>query len=135
MTLKIEEDAFLPDVMVTCDKEDLNFAENPTYIERPQLVIEVLSPSTEKDDRGDKFLKYTYCPTIQEYVLVNYDCMLIQTYTRKDLQWIYTGFMQDQGVELPSIGLTIPVHAIYNRIILPPFDPFRRYRKRNIPTT
>ena len=131
MTLKIENEALLPDLMVTCDAKDLAEAENPTYIEHPTLVIEVLSPSTENVDRNEKFLKYTYCPSIQEYVLINYDYMLVQTYTRNGLQWIYTGFMQDQDLELNSIGLTVPVKDIYDRIVLPPFDPFRRYRKQN----
>lgn len=128
-TLKIEDECFLPDIMVTCNEQDLT--ENKTYIEHPKLVIEVLSPSTEKDDRGDKFLQYTGCPTVQEYVLVNYDCMLVQTYTRKDSQWIYTEFMPGRNVELNSVGLTVPVEEIYNRVVLPPFKPFRRYRKKD----
>lgn len=119
MTLKIQEECLLPDLMVTCNEEDLDFAENRTYIEHPKLVIEVLSPSTEKDDRGEKFFKYTFCPSIQEYVLINYDCMLVQRETRQGMQWLSTWFQQDENVELQSIGLTIPVKEIYERIILP----------------
>jgi Uma2 family endonuclease len=88
--------------MVTCDKDDLAEDENPTYIEHPKLVIEVLSPSTEKDDRGEKFFKYTYCPSIQEYVLINYECMLVQTERRKGMQWLTTWFKQGENVELQN---------------------------------
>src|ERR1700724_3534765 len=48
-TLKIEDECYIPDIMVTCNEQDLT--ENKTYIEHPKLVIEVLSPSTEKYDR------------------------------------------------------------------------------------
>jgi len=129
-TLKIEDECFLPDIMVSCNEQDLT--ENKTYIEHPKLVIEVLSPSTEKDDRGEKFFKYTFCPSIQEYVLINYDCMLVQRETRQGMQWLSTWFGQGENVELESIGLSVPVEEIYDRIILPPFDPFRKYRKPKV---
>src|SRR2546430_11667341 len=80
-TLKIEDECYLPDIMVTCNEQ--NLTENKTYIEHPKLVIEVLSPSTEVDDRRDKLWIYTQCPSIQEYILVNWDHMLIQRMTRK----------------------------------------------------
>src|SRR3954454_19517565 len=67
-TLKVEDECYLPDVMVTCNEKDLT--ENKTYIEYPKLVIEVLSPSNEKDDRMDKVWIYTHCLSIQEYILV-----------------------------------------------------------------
>jgi Uma2 family endonuclease len=124
-TLKIRNEGFLPDVMVTCNEQDLT--ENKTYIEHPKLVIEVLFPSTEKDDRGEKFFKYTFCPSIQEYVLINYDCMLVQRETRKGKQWLSTWFGQGESLELESIGLTVPIEEIYDRTVLPPFDPFQKY--------
>src|SRR2546429_8236380 len=62
-TVKIENEAYLPDIMVTCHEQDIT--ENKTYIEHPKLVIEVLSPTTERDDRRDKFLTYTRCLSIQ----------------------------------------------------------------------
>src|SRR5690348_16748002 len=75
-TLKIEDDCHLPDIMVTCSEKDIG--ENKAYIEHPKLVIEVLSPSTEKYDRMDKVWIYTQCPSIQEYILVNWDIMIVQ---------------------------------------------------------
>src|SRR5215472_6534646 len=80
-TLKVEDECYIPDLMVTCNEQDLT--ENKTYIEYPRLVIEVLSPSTEKDDRMDKVWVYTQCFSIQEYLLVNWDMMIVQKMTRK----------------------------------------------------
>jgi len=51
-TLKIESVCYLPDIMVTCNEKDI--AENKTYVEHPKLVVEVLSPTTEKIDKRDK---------------------------------------------------------------------------------
>ena len=133
-TLKVEDECYLPDVMVTCNEQDLT--ENKTYIEYPKLVIEVLSPTTEKDDRMDKVWVYTQCSSIQEYLLVNWDIMIVQKMTRKgteglsNFQWIDTWYHQGDTVELDTLDLTIPVDDIYENIILPPLDPFRGLRKR-----
>jgi len=136
-TLKIEDESYLPDIMVTCGEKDVK--ENKTYVEHPKLVIEVLSPSTENNDRRDKLWAYTRCFSIQEYVLVNWDCMIVHKMTRKgtqDLdrfQWIDQWYSQGEDVELESINLSIPVDEVYAEIELPPFDPFRGFRKRKTP--
>ncbi len=133
-TLKIEDECYIPDLMVTCNQQDLT--ENKTYIEYPKLVIEVLSPSTEKDDRMDKVWVYTQCFSIQEYLLVNWDIMIVQRMTRKGIegldrfQWIDRWYHQGESVELETIGLAIPVDDIYEKVVLPPLDPFRRLKKR-----
>lgn len=133
-TIKIEDECYMPDVMVTCNEQDLT--ERKTYIEYPKLVIEVLSPSTEKDDRVDKVWIYTQCPSIREYILVNWDLMLIQKMTRKGTdgldhyQWLDTWYHQGDIVELETIGLTIPVEDVYAKVNLPPLDPLRGLRKR-----
>jgi Uma2 family endonuclease len=133
-TLKIEDECYLPDIMVTCNGQDLT--ENKTYIEHPKLVIEVLSPTTEKYDKMDKVWIYTHCPSIQEYILVNWDIMIVQKMTRKGLegldsiQWLDTWYNQGSNVELDTIGLSIPVNDIYEGVTLPPLDPFRGFRKR-----
>jgi Uma2 family endonuclease len=133
-TLKIEDECYLPDIMVTCNEKDL--AENKTYIEYPKLVIEVLSPSTELNNRRDKLLAYTQCPSIQEYILVNWDCMLIEKMTRKateeldTIQWITQWYGKDETLTIDTIGLTILVDDVYERTILPPSNPLKIYRKR-----
>lgn len=136
-TLKIEDDCHLPDIMVTCDERDIT--ENKTYIEHPKLVIEVLSPTTEKYDRMDKVWIYTQCPSIQEYVLVNWDIMIVQRMTRKgiegldSIQWTDRWYHQGERVEFDTLGLTVPVDDIYEKVTLPPLDPFRGFRRRGRP--
>ncbi|HWS83984.1 MAG TPA: Uma2 family endonuclease [Ktedonobacteraceae bacterium] len=133
-TLKIEDECYLPDIMVTCNEKDLT--ENKTYIEYPKLVIEVLSPSTETNNRRDKLLAYTQCLSIQEYVLVNWDCMLIEKMTRKgteeldSIQWTNQWYGKGETLELETIGLSIPVEDVYERAILPPSNPIKIYKRR-----
>jgi Uma2 family endonuclease len=128
-TLKIENDCFLPDVMVTCNERDIQ--ESKTYMEFPKLVIEVLSPSTERRDKEEKFLFYMDCPSIQEYALISQDVMLIQTYTRKGPEWIYHSYIQGENVEFKSIGLIISIEEIYDKVPLLPRQLLRKYRKNN----
>jgi Uma2 family endonuclease len=131
MTLKLEDSCFIPDLMVTCSEQDIS--EYKTYIEHPSLVIEVLSPGTESDDRGEKFFQYINSPTIQEYVLINYKVMLLQMYTKKGLEWVYSDSKDTGTIELQTIGLTLSIEEVYNRIILPLPKPFLEYKKRNAP--
>lgn len=74
-----ERKFLLPDLVVTCDPGDRG---RKTYVEAPKVVIEVLSDSTEKRDRGRKFEHYRACPTIVEYVLVNHRNQLVEVYHR-----------------------------------------------------
>ena len=131
MTLKLEDSCFIPDLMVTCNEQDLT--DNKTYIEYPGLVIEVLSPSTESDDRGEKFFQYINSPTIQEYVLINYKVKLLQMHTKKGSEWVYSDSKDTGTIELQTIGLTVPIEEIYDRIALPLPKPFIEYRKRDAP--
>jgi len=131
MTLKLEDSCFIPDLMVTCNEQDLT--DNKTYIEYPSLVIEVLSPSTESDDRGEKFFQYINSPTIQEYALINYKVKLLQMYTKKELEWVYSDSKDTGTIELQTIGLTVPIEEVYDRIALPLPKSFIEHRKWDTP--
>jgi Uma2 family endonuclease len=70
-------DAFFyyPDAFVTCDSRD----NSDRYVKRyPKLIAEVLSPSTEKFDRGDKFEDYRQLESLEEYVLIAQDEMQVE---------------------------------------------------------
>jgi len=58
------------DLTITCAPEDQGETD---LLTAPRVVIEVLSPSTEEYDRGDKFAYYRACPTLKEYLLVASD--------------------------------------------------------------
>jgi Uma2 family endonuclease len=101
---------YYPDVLVSCDEND-----RETYFRRrPCLLIEVLSPSTERLDRFEKFLFYQHLESLQEYLLVAQSMVEIQVFRRSN-QWgaeIYT----ENNIPLESVGLTVNVNDIYRRV-------------------
>src|SRR6266566_2890897 len=101
-----------PDVTVSCDERDrMTDAETLQY---PLLVIEILSVSTEAYDRGNKSSYYRACPAIQEYVLISTQRSSIAVYRRTTGKlWTLYPFERGEQVELASIGVTLPVAAIY----------------------
>lgn len=106
-----------PDVHVSCEESDWQGKQEAIYT--PKLVIEILSPSTEAYDRGRKFLYYQELASIQEYALVNWQRQLVEVYRRENGRWIYQRYEPDEDVELVSVGLAIPIRAIYARTTVP----------------
>lgn len=103
---------YYPDVFVTCDPQDLQ----NRYIKRhPKLVVEVLSPSTEIFDRGEKFLDYQQIEALQEYVLIAQDRFLIECY-RRNQNWEKQVYQQGEVVILESVGLEIPIEMLYQGV-------------------
>jgi Uma2 family endonuclease len=101
---------FYPDVMVSCG-DTLDQSKN--YVSDAQLVIEVLSPSTEKNDRAEKLIAYRKLPSLKEYVLVSQDKRQVEVYRRQDLGWLHLVFEREQVVKLESVGVKLPLRTIY----------------------
>lgn len=116
-----ESNAFLyPDISVTCDPRDWTANQFLSY---PCLIVEVLSPSTEAYDRGDKFGFYRRSASLQEYVLVSTQSVQLDIYRRNFRnRWEIISFSAAEIVELESIQLNVPIQEIYRNIIfsLPP---------------
>jgi Uma2 family endonuclease len=102
--------------MVACDRSP----ESAYYREEPILVVEILSPSTERTDRNEKLTVYKNISTLQEYVIVWQEKMQIEIYRRQPdgnwLTYIYSENDADEGVELQSINLKIKIEEIYRRV-------------------
>ena len=86
----------------------------------PIVVVEVLSPSTEADDRGEKFAHYRQLPSLQEYVLVAQDQIRVDHYHRHEKQWIFSDFQKpEESLLLSSIECELPLPEIYERVTFP----------------
>jgi Uma2 family endonuclease len=108
-----------PDVMAVCGEPRFLDDETDTLL-NPTMIAEVLSPSTEAYDRGDKFAQFRRLTSLQEYVLIAQDKVLVERYTRQGEQWILTEFKSlDDTLPLPSIGCEIALHEIYALIKIP----------------
>jgi Uma2 family endonuclease len=107
-----------PDLSVTCDERDQNASK---FINHPCLIVEVLSPSTEGYDRGDKFTLYRRSRSLQEYILVSTNAIKIDIYRRIESdRWEIISYAPNDFIELQSIALTVPIEQIYKNIIFEP---------------
>ena len=105
-----------PDVVAVCGEARFEDAHIDTLL-NPTVIVEVLSPSTEAYDRGEKFAQYRRLETLREYVLVAQDQMRIEHYRREGLEWVLTEISDPGGtLNLPSIDCRVAVSAIYEKI-------------------
>jgi Uma2 family endonuclease len=100
-----------PDVSVSCDPRDRGAQEAIHY---PSVVVEVLSPTTEARDRGEKSLQYRSCSSIQEYLLINSQIPIIELFRREKYGfWTLYTLRPGESVELTSLDIRFPVADVY----------------------
>ncbi|MBK8025233.1 MAG: Uma2 family endonuclease [Chloroflexi bacterium] len=105
-----------PDLTVVCGQ--------PIYDERgdtllnPTLLVEVLSPATEKFDRGEKFRRYQRLESLQEYVLIDQEQAVVEVFTRQsEGKWLYVAAVGlNATVALESVGCTLALADVYHRV-------------------
>lgn len=118
MRVKVEAAHFYtyPDIAIVCGEERYADAKQTTLL-NPQVIIEVLSPSTAAYDRNEKFSSYQQLPSLQEYVLVSQHRMQISRFVRDT-----AGAWREQTVESPgavlalTVGQPMPLEEIYRNV-------------------
>ncbi|HNC46006.1 MAG TPA: Uma2 family endonuclease [Acidobacteriota bacterium] len=110
---------FYPDVVVVCEEPRFVGPYGDT-LENPQLLIEVLSPTTQDYDRGGKFEQYRTISSFVEYLLVAQDRIHIEHHVREaDGAWRMTETNDVNGqVTLQLVPVTLLVREIYARIMV-----------------
>lgn len=115
-----------PDALVIYGPTEFD-ADNPRQhtITNPTLCVEILSPSTEQDDRTSKFDDYRSIPSFREYVLIAQAEPRIETYFRADdghWQFEVKTALSDV-VRLKSIGIDLPLAEVYAGVTFDPIAP------------
>ncbi len=107
--------ATYPDVTVICAKLELDPTDPKQHTAlNPTLIVEVLSPSTEDYDRGDKLGNYKQIPALAEIVLVAHDRREVEVIRREaDGSWSRHIARTSETVKLTSIGCELSVVEIY----------------------
>lgn len=100
------------DLSVVCGKRE-TASDDPEGIVNPTVVVEVLSDSTEADDRGEKFAHYRTLTSLREYVLVAQRAQRIEVFRRDGDRWAYLEAGPGGTITLESIGATLAVDEIY----------------------
>lgn len=107
-----ERQHLYPDLVVACGEQSGTMLVNPT------VVIEVISPNSEKRDRGEKLKTYKSLPTVQEYVLIGSEYQAIEVHRHEGRFWKEQHYYQGNLVELKSIEISFPFDQVYRRIHL-----------------
>lgn len=109
-----------PDIVVVCEEPQFEDEVLDTLL-NPRTIVEVLSDSTEKYDRGLKFAHYRQLPSVQEYVLVAQDRPLVERYVRQaDGTWVLTAFNDlAQTFAFGSLPVQIALTEIYRGVEFP----------------
>lgn len=104
---------YYPDVVVTREQSEDNY-----NINEPILIVEVLSPSTERADRGEKLSAYTNMQSLREYVIVWQDRVLVEVHRRMadNNRQTERFYRTEEEVNFDSIGLRISISDIYRNV-------------------
>ncbi len=108
---------YLPDVMVTCDPEDIPL--DSRFVDNPSIIVEALSESTELTDRTHKWQQYRQIPSLRYYLLVSQKAVFVEMYGRPNAQSLFSyqcfeGL--DAEIELQDPAFTLTLAAIYDGV-------------------
>ena len=106
-----------PDVVAVCGSAQFD-NDNPPALLNPMVIVEVLSPSTQGIDRGEKWDEYRVLPTLTDYVLVAQDRIFVTHYARQSAtQWIVTDYSaQTDTLTLTSVDVIMTLAEIYRKV-------------------
>jgi Uma2 family endonuclease len=108
-----------PDVSVTCRPID----DRDDTVPDPVLLVEVISPSTEREDRGRKKFDYFATPSIRHYAIVEQEARRVDLYTRTGAHWTDEVVEGEAVLKLTALGIEIGLAMIYEGTALDPARP------------
>jgi Uma2 family endonuclease len=109
--LKVNQDEifYIQNAMVACGRQNLE----DQYLSNPRLVVEVLSPSTERTDGREKALNYRHIASLEECVLVAQRASQVTIFRRSE-QWMPVVLTSPEAIaELQSIEFSVSLERIY----------------------
>ena len=117
MKVRAAGEIYYPDATVVCGTRQF-FGGNRTVITNPVLVAEVLSPSTESKDKGEKFRNYLTVESLTTYLLVSQDEPRVELFSRSEGgDWQYTVAEGLGGVLLmPSLSIKLILADVYDQV-------------------
>ncbi len=110
-----------PDLSVLCGQPKYDTSARPSSLLNPQVIFEILSPSTAAFDQGEKFERYKRIDSLTDYVLVASEKMRVEHYVRQDGGgWLYREYHDGPDLlKLASVEVELPLAEIYERVTFP----------------
>lgn len=109
---------FYPDIVVVCGEQKFyQYKKNMRATLNPKILIEVSSPSTENEDKIDKWSCYRHIESLEQYIIVSHRTKLVNVYERTDIEnkWLVTELSENDILELDDCK--IPLSDIYDRVV------------------
>jgi len=115
MRVQLADGYVYPDVTVVCGKPAFYDQDN---LYNPQVIIEVLSPSTADYDASGKFARYRQLDSLQEYLLVAQDRAHVLHYVKQaQNRWLLSEYQNTDEFELPSIECRLSLVEVYEKVL------------------
>jgi Uma2 family endonuclease len=110
-----------PDITIVADEGQLEDGTKDILL-NPTIIVEVLSDSTEKYDRGEKFHSYRTIASLQEYIMIAQDSYHVEHYIRQpNGQWVLSETTSLVAtLYLPTIDCHLPLARVYKQINITP---------------
>jgi Uma2 family endonuclease len=106
--------SLIPDIVVTCKLLDFS----TPRVDEPMIIVEVLSPSGEKDDLGRKLALYLEVPSLRHYLVIHQDARRVVHHQRRDElggQFLTTIVAGDM-LRLEGPGIDLPLARLYDGV-------------------
>jgi Uma2 family endonuclease len=115
-----------PDLTIVCGPPEFTNPARRDTLVNPVVIIDILSPSTERYDRGEKFQHYRTIPTLREYLLIAQDRARIEQYVRQaDGLWLLAEAVGAAAtLALPALQCALRLADVYEQVELPAQPPF-----------
>lgn len=110
---------YYPDAQVVCNHNGWN----ESHQDHPAVIVEVLSDSTERTDRSEKWEAYQAIPTLEHYLLVDSSHIFVTAFQRTVNGFERTEFRgKDAVIKLDCIEIELPLAEIYEGTNLPALE-------------
>lgn len=108
---------YYPDITIVCGKPQFHQNRTDTIV-NPQILVEVLSKSTEAKDRTEKFWSYQLLDSFQEYILVSQDKTAVEQFVRQaDGSWRYLAVIGEESVlRLMTVEAELNLQEVYQAV-------------------
>ena len=110
---------YYPDVVATCADAYMRSDSPQNFVTAPKLIVEVLSPSTEKTDRREKWIAYRQLASLQEYMLVDQERQWVEVFRRNETGWMHDIATAGESISLSSLGISLALADIYEDTTVP----------------
>lgn len=106
------------DISALCEERIIEKISDVDVLVNPSLIVEILSPSTERYDRGEKFTEYKSIASFREYLLISQEKKFVTLFTKHNERfWFQSEYVGGEFFRLESLDCSLNVDEIYDGII------------------